>query len=53
MKKNRIIKLTSLAETKFLNLYDAHFNNKANEEKHWIIASRKDYNTLNAQIVCD
>lgn len=49
MKKNKIIKLTSLAETKFLNLYDAHFTNKKNEERHWIIASRKDYNTLNNQ----
>lgn len=49
MKENRIRKLTTLAETRFLSLYDAQYENKKAKEKHWIIASRKDPKTLNAQ----
>lgn len=49
MKDNRIKKLTPLSETKFLSLYDAAYDNKKGAEKHWIIASRKDYATLSAQ----
>lgn len=49
MKENRIKKLTPLAESKFLSLYDAEYNNKKGTEKHWIIASRKNYSTLSAQ----
>ncbi|MCM8710251.1 NUDIX hydrolase [Clostridium sp. SYSU_GA19001] len=49
MKTNKIKKLTPLAETKFLSLYDAEYENKKGALKHWIIASRKDFNTLNAQ----
>jgi ADP-ribose pyrophosphatase len=47
---NRKIKnLTLLAGTKFLNLYDAEYINKKLKKRHWIIASRKDYNTLKEQ----
>lgn len=49
MSENRIKKLTALAETRFLSLYDAEFENKNHEEKHWIIASRKDLSSLKAQ----
>lgn len=49
MQLNKITKLTSLAETKFLNLYDAEFKNKKQQEKHWIIASRKSYEVLSNQ----
>lgn len=50
MNVSRIKKLTSLSETKYLSLYDAVYENKAGNERHWIIASRKDFNTLKAQI---
>jgi ADP-ribose pyrophosphatase len=50
MNDNRIKNLTSLAETEFLSLYDAHYENKKGLEKHWIIASRKDFKTLKAQV---
>lgn len=46
MKENRIKKLVPLAETRFLSLYDAEYENRAGREKHWIIASRKNYKTL-------
>lgn len=46
MVDNKIKKLTSLKETKFLSLYDATYENKKGNEKHWIIASRKSYSTL-------
>lgn len=49
MENNRIKKLTTLTETKFLSLYDAEYENKKGKEKHWIIASRKNYDTLKAQ----
>jgi ADP-ribose pyrophosphatase len=49
LKDNRIKKLTPLAETKFLSLYDAEYQNKTGREKHWIIASRKSLDTLRAQ----
>jgi len=46
---NKIKKLTLLKETRFLSLYDATYENKKGNEKHWIIASRKDYITLKKQ----
>jgi ADP-ribose pyrophosphatase len=44
--KNKIKNLTVMAKSKFLSLYDAEYLNKNGEEKHWIIASRKDLATL-------
>lgn len=38
---NRINKLTTLAETKFLSLYNAEYTNKGGNKKNWTIASRK------------
>jgi ADP-ribose pyrophosphatase len=49
MKDNRIKKLTPLAESKFLSLYAAEYQNRKGSEKHWIIASRKNYETLKSQ----
>lgn len=49
MEKGRIEKLELLKATKFLNLYKATYKNKFNEDKSWIIASRKDEATLKAQ----
>ena len=39
---SKINKLTTLAETKFLNLYNAEYSNKGGNIKNWIIASRKE-----------
>jgi ADP-ribose pyrophosphatase len=44
--KNILKELTLMTKTKFLSLYDAHYLNKNGEERHWIIASRKDLSTL-------
>ena len=49
MHTNAIRKLNPLAQTRFLNLYDAEYENKKGMTKHWMIASRKDYDTLSAQ----
>lgn len=49
MKPNRIKKLTLLKETKFLSLYDAEYENKNGNMKHWTIVSRRDIDTLKGQ----
>jgi ADP-ribose pyrophosphatase len=49
MKDSRIKNLTTLAETKFLSLYDAKYENRKGSERHWTIASRKDMKALEAQ----
>lgn len=49
MKKGRIKSLELLKATKFLSLYEATYKNKFNEDKKWIIASRKEEATLSAQ----
>lgn len=46
---SKLKKLTALAETKFLSLYNGEYINKAGNLKSWIIASRKNYKTLNEQ----
>ena len=43
---SKINKLTTLAETKFLNLYNAEYSNKCGNIKNWIIASRKEKENL-------
>ncbi|TDT51044.1 ADP-ribose pyrophosphatase [Fonticella tunisiensis] len=48
--KTRIKSVKPLAETKFLSLYDAEYTNKKGNTKHWAMASRKDKETLRAQI---
>ncbi|MBU3190518.1 NUDIX hydrolase [Clostridium bowmanii] len=41
-----ITNITTLADTKFLKLYNAEYINKNGNPKNWSIASRKDLNTL-------
>lgn len=53
MKNNKITKLTALAETKYLSLFDAEYKNKKGTTKHWTIASRKSYETLKDQYFQD
>ncbi len=38
--------ITTLADTKYLKLYNAEYLNKNGECKNWSIASRKDLDTL-------
>lgn len=47
--KNRIKKVTTLSETKFLSLYNVEYENKKGDTKHWTVASRKDIKTLQGQ----
>jgi ADP-ribose pyrophosphatase len=47
---SKLKKISPLAETKFLSLYDAEYTNKMGDLKHWIITSRKNKETLNAQM---
>lgn len=49
MKTLKIKKLTQLVKTPFLNFYDCEYENKVGDKKHWMIASRKDDDTLRAQ----
>ncbi|MEF9959607.1 MAG: NUDIX hydrolase [Niameybacter sp.] len=41
MQTPKMEKLTPLAETRYLNMYDAAYKNRKGEPKHWMIASRK------------
>ncbi|MBU5454143.1 NUDIX hydrolase [Caproiciproducens sp. MSJ-32] len=43
----KITKINTLAQTKFLNLYEAEYINKLGENKKWTIASRKDIEEIN------
>ena len=38
--------ITTLADTKYLKIYNAEYTNKSGESKNWYIASRKDLDTL-------
>lgn len=48
--KTKIKSLTTLAETKFLSLYDIEYFNKKGNLKRWTIASRKSRKTLMEQM---
>lgn len=41
MKNNKIKKVNSLLEGKFISLYDLEYENKLNQNKHWTVATRK------------
>ena len=41
MANNRIKKVNSLLEGKFISLYDLEYVNKLNQNKHWTVATRK------------
>lgn len=49
MKRNKVTKIKPLAETKFLSLYEAEYENKIGNMRTWTIASRKDNTTLQKQ----
>lgn len=49
MSKIKVNKIKTLADTKFLKMYDAEYTNKNGEGRNWTIASRKDLDTLNNQ----
>lgn len=49
MSKGRIKKLTTLAKTKFLSLYDLEYEDKKGKTRNWTAASRKDFDTLGDQ----
>lgn len=51
MKKTKIKEITTLAETKFLSLYDAKYENKCGKEKSWTIASRKSIDVIKRQLI--
>ena len=42
----KINKINTLAETKYLKLYDAEYTNRVGENKNWTIASRKSIENL-------
>jgi ADP-ribose pyrophosphatase len=46
----KINKIETLAETKYLSLYDAEYTNKKGNIRSWTIASRKNLETLRLQI---
>ena len=39
--KNKVENLETLAQTKFLSLYNANYTNKGGNKKTWTIATRK------------
>lgn len=49
MDESRINKISILAQTKFLNLYDMEYEKKNGTIGQWTMASRKDLVTLNGQ----
>ena len=42
----KIKDVTTLVKTKFVGLYDVEYENKNNDIRHWMVASRKDENNL-------
>lgn len=50
MTKTKINNIETLADTKFLKLYDAEYVNKNGDIGHWSIASRKDLDTIKNQM---
>ncbi len=53
MKQNKVTQINPLAETRFLSLYEAEYENKVGKMRTWIIASRKDNSTLQKQFFED
>lgn len=49
MKQNKVTNITPLAETRYLSLYEAQYENKVGKNRTWTIASRKDNSTLQKQ----
>ena len=49
MKPSKVTKLKALAETEFLSLYEAEYENKVGHMRTWTVATRKDNETLEKQ----
>lgn len=49
MKQSKITNIKPLAETNYLSLYEAEYENKIGNLKTWTVASRKDNDTLQKQ----
>lgn len=49
MKQNKVTKIKPLAETRYLSLYEAEYENKVGNMRTWTIASRKDISILQKQ----
>lgn len=49
MNKPKINNVKTLADTRYLKLYDAEYTNKNGDVRHWSIASRKDLDTVKQQ----
>lgn len=47
MSKPKVKKITTLADTKYLKMYNAEYLNKNGEARNWSIASRKPIDTIN------
>ncbi|MEG1312560.1 MAG: NUDIX hydrolase [Romboutsia sp.] len=47
MKNSKIKKINSLVQTDFVGLFDVEYTNKLNEDRHWMVASRKSEDELN------
>lgn len=47
MSKPKVKKITTLADTKYLKMYNAEYLNKNGETRNWSIASRKPIDTIN------
>lgn len=43
---NKIDKVSTIAKTPFVGLYDVEYKNKLSQKKHWTVASRKDIDEL-------
>ena len=41
LSNSRVKKVTSLAQAKFISLYDLEYVNKLGQDKHWTVATRK------------
>ena len=46
MNKSKITKVNPLVVTNFVGLYDVEYNNKNENQKHWMVASRKNKEEL-------
>lgn len=51
MSSNKIKELVMLQKNKFLNFYQAIYENKAGEQKDWFIASRKNEEAVRGQLL--
>lgn len=47
MKSTKIKKVSQIAKTQFVGLYDVEYKNKLNKDKNWTVASRKSMDELN------